>query len=130
MLDGRTGLTSDDRPDRPAAGVVGLEHGPWLGVVGDGAGEPGPHPGAHSSFIVPVPGALGNQSAAASPYSRSSGCDRLDRPPVTHRLDSEASATTGDLQDAPFPDPKASTGTVLAPTNPDLTRSTCRFEDA
>jgi hypothetical protein len=61
-----------------------------------------------SSLRLPVPGALGNQYAAASPYSRSSGCDRLDRPPVTHRLDSEAaSAATGDLQDAPSPDPKA-----------------------
>ena len=36
------------------------------------------------------------------------GCDRLDRPPVTHRLDHEAaSAATGDLQDAASPDPKA-----------------------
>src|SRR5512132_4660476 len=36
------------------------------------------------------------------------GCDRLDRPPVTHRLDGEAASTaTGDRQDAPSPDPKA-----------------------
>src|SRR5436190_22112468 len=36
------------------------------------------------------------------------GCDRLDRPPVTHRLDGQAaSAASGDRQGAPSPDPKA-----------------------
>jgi hypothetical protein len=36
------------------------------------------------------------------------GWDRLDRPPVTHRLDGQAaSAATADRQDAPSPDPKA-----------------------
>ena len=36
------------------------------------------------------------------------GCDRLDRPPVTHRLDGEAASTaTGDRHDALSPDPNA-----------------------
>src|SRR5215218_10808813 len=36
------------------------------------------------------------------------GCDRLDRPSVTHRLDGEAaSAATGDRQDASSPDRNA-----------------------
>jgi hypothetical protein len=51
-----------------------------------------------------------SRASAAMPTCRQQGlgCDCLDHPPVTHRLDPEAaSATTGDLQDAPSPDPNA-----------------------
>jgi hypothetical protein len=51
-----------------------------------------------------------SRASATMPTCRQQGlgCDRLDHPPVTHRLDDEAaSAATGDRQDAPSPDPKA-----------------------
>ena len=50
------------------------------------------------------------QASAAMPtcIQQVLGRDRLDRPPVTHRLDDKAaSAATGDRQDASSPDPNA-----------------------
>jgi hypothetical protein len=60
------------------------------------------------TFGRPVLGMPNTITSSTNFRRRTLGCDRLDRPPVTHRLDGEAaSAATGDLQDASSPDPKA-----------------------